>query len=88
MARTLRNEFDKYVTYDYLMKAHLESRKNKRYKKDVILFELKQEDYIRYLVEELKNGTYKHGGYAVFYIREPKLRKIEKSRTIEFCRAV
>lgn len=83
MARTLRNEFDKYVTYDYLMKAHLASRKNKRYKKDVILFELKQEDYIRYLVEELKNRTYKHGGYAVFYIREPKLRKIEKSRYID-----
>ena len=46
MARTLRNKFDEYLTYDNLMRAHLESRKNKRYKKDIILFEIKQEDYI------------------------------------------
>lgn len=83
MARTLRNKFDEYLTYDNLMRAHLESRKNKRYKKDIILFEIKQEDYIRYLLEELKNGTYKHGGYSIFYVREPKLRKVEKSRYID-----
>lgn len=83
MARTLRNEYDKYLTYDNLMKAHIESRKNKTYKKDVILFELKKEDYIRYLYQQLKDMTYTHGGYTVFYIREPKLRKIEKSRYID-----
>ena len=43
MPKTLRNEYDKHLTYDNLMRAHIESRKNKRYKKDVILFELKQE---------------------------------------------
>lgn len=60
MARTIRNEFDKKLTYENLRKAHFESRKCKRLKKDIIMFELKQEDYIRYLYEELKNGTYKH----------------------------
>lgn len=83
MAKTLRNKYDEYLTYDNLMKAHIESRKNKRYKKDIILFELKQEDYIMYLYEQLKNMTYTHGGYTTFYIYEPKLRKIEKSRYID-----
>ena len=66
MPKTLRNVYDKYLTYDNLMKAHIESRKNKRYKKDIILFELKQEDYIRYLYEQLKNMTYKHRGIYSF----------------------
>ena len=79
MARTLRNKYDKYLTYDKLMQAHLLCRKNKTLKKDIIKFELKQEDYIRYIYEKLKNQTYSHGGYTTFYIHEPKLRKIEKS---------
>lgn len=35
------------------------------------------------LYEQLKNKTYKHGGYTEFYVTEPKLRKIEKSRYID-----
>lgn len=79
MARTLRNKFDEYLTYERLMKAHLLCRKNKTLKQDIIRFDLKQEEYIIYIYEQLKNGTYKHGGYTTFYIHEPKLRKIEKS---------
>ena len=74
---------DLNLTYDNLMKAHLLSRKGKNYKKEVILFNLKQEEYIKWLYEELKNGTYKHGGYRVFYITYPKPRKIEASRYID-----
>ena len=36
-----------------------------------------------WLYEKLKSGTYKHSGYAVFYVTEPKLRKIEKSKYID-----
>ena len=36
-----------------------------------------------WLYENLKKGTYRHGGYTVFYITEPKLRKIEKSKYID-----
>ena len=46
-------------------------------------FNLKQEEYIRWLYEQLKNGTYKHGGYRIFYIQYPKKRKIEASRYID-----
>ena len=83
MSKTIRNEFDKQLTYKKLMIAHKLSRKGKGYRKDVILFNLKQEEYIMWLYEKLKNKTYKHGGYTVFYITEPKVRKIEKSRYID-----
>ena len=79
MPRTIRNEFDKKLSYESLMKAHKLSRRGKGYRKETILFNLKQEEYIMWLYERLKTGTYKHSGYTVFYVTEPKLRKIEKS---------
>ena len=83
MPRTIRNQFDKYLTYEKLMEAHIKSRKGKGYRKEIIIFNLKQEEYIMWLLEQLKNKTYKHGVYTQFYITEPKLRKIEKSRYID-----
>ena len=80
MAKTIRNEFDKKISYESLMEAHKKSRKGKGYRDELIKFNLKQEEYIMWLYESLKNMTYKHGGYKVFYVTEPKLRKIEKSR--------
>lgn len=83
MPRTIRNEFEQKLTYENLMQAHKLSRKGKGYRKDIILFNLKQEEYILWLYKELKNGTYTHGGYAEFYISEPKPRRIQKSRYID-----
>ena len=83
MSKTIKNKFDKCLTYQNLMKAHIESRKGKNYKKEVILFNLKQEEYIKWLYEELKNERYEHGGYRTFYIRVPKTRKVEASRYID-----
>lgn len=83
MPKTVRNKFYKYLTYDKLMEAHNKSKKGKGYRKEIILFNLKQEEYIMWLHEQLKNKTYKHGGYTEFYVTEPKVRKIEKSRYID-----
>ena len=83
MPKTLRNEYDKKLTYENLLIAHYKSRKGKGYIDEIIKFNLKQEDYIKWLYENLKNMTYRHGGYQTFYITEPKLRKIEKSRYID-----
>ena len=74
MPKTIRN---KYLTYEKLMEAHIKSRKGKGLRKEIILFNLKQEEYILWLLEELKNKTYKHGGYTSFYVTEPKVRKIK-----------
>ena len=83
MPRTIRNEYDKKLTYDNLMKAHILSRKGKGYRNEVILFNLKQEEYIMWLLKQLQTGKYKHGSYTTFYVTEPKLRRIEKSRYID-----
>ena len=83
MPKTVRNKYYEYLTYEKLLEAHKKSRKGKGYRKEIILFNLKQEEYIMWLLEKLQTKTYKHGGYSVFYVTEPKLRKIEKSRYID-----
>ena len=83
MPKTIRNKFDKILSYESLMQAHKLSRKGKGYRKEIILLNLKQEEYIMWLYEKLKSGTYKHSGYSIFYVTEPKLRKIEKSKYID-----
>ena len=83
MPKTIRNKFEKILSYETLMNAHKMSRKGKGYRNEIIKFNLKQEEYIMWLYKELKDGTYKHGGYKVFYVTEPKLRKIEKSKYVD-----
>ncbi len=83
MPKTIRNQYYKKLSYEKLMEAHNKAKKGKGYRKEIIEFNLKQEEYIMWLYEQLKNKTYKHGGYTEFYVTEPKLRKIEKSRYID-----
>ena len=83
MPKTVRNKYYEYLTYEKLLEAHIKSRKGKGYRKEIILFNLKQEEYLMWLLDKLQTKTYKHGGYSVFYVTEPKLRKIEKSRYID-----
>ena len=82
MPKTIRNKYYKYLTFEKLMEAHEKARKGKGLRDEIILFNLKQEEYIFYLLDVLGNKSYKHGGYSTFYVTEPKLRKIEKSRYI------
>ncbi len=83
MAKWLRNKYNEYLTCEKLMEAHNLAKRGKGFRKDVILFELKKEEYIKWLYNKLKTGTYEHGGYTIFYVKEPKLRMIEKSRYID-----
>lgn len=83
MPNTVRNSYYKNLTYEKLMQAHIKSRKGKGYRNEIIKFNLKQEEYIIWLLEQLKTKKYKHGGYTTFYVTEPKLRKIEKSKYID-----
>lgn len=81
MPKTIRNEYYKKLSYESLMRAHLESRKGKSIRREIILFNMKQEEYVMWLYEQLKNRTYKHSGYTAFYVTESKLRRIEKANT-------
>ena len=80
MTKTIKNEYYKKLSYESLMEAHNKSKKGKGFRKEIIEFNLKQEEYIMWLYEKLKNKRYIHGAYTTFYVKEPKLRKIEKSR--------
>ena len=83
MPKTLRNAYYKYLTYENLMKAHKKSQSGKTTRKNIIKFNMKQEEYIMWLYERLYTKTYKHGGYTSFYVTEPKLRKVEASAYID-----
>ena len=79
MPKTLRNVYDENVSFEKLLQAHKKARRGKREKKNIILFELKQEEYLLELEYQLKTGTYNHGGYNTFKIYEPKQRTIMAS---------
>lgn len=79
MARWIRNQYDKALTYENLMKAHKLSKRGKFLRKDVILFSMDVEENIQKLYEELKTGKYQHGSNTSFKIYEPKERIIEKA---------
>ena len=83
MPKTLKNVYDKYLTYENLMKAHRKSQNGKVTRKNIVRFNLKQEEYIMWLYEKLKTRTYKHKGYTSFIVTEPKVRKIEASAYID-----
>lgn len=83
MPKTIRKQFDKYLTYENLMISHQKSKKGKSAKESIVKFEMKKEEYLLWLYKNLKNQTYKHGTYKCFYVYDPKMRKIESARYID-----
>ena len=83
MAKWIRNQYDKALRYEKLMNSHKRSKSGKGLRREVILFSLKEEEYIEYLYEKLKTGTYIHGKYSAFKVYEPKERIIEKAPYID-----
>ncbi|MEK7151057.1 MAG: hypothetical protein AAB783_02560 [Patescibacteria group bacterium] len=54
-------------------------KSDKRNRLDVAMFERNIEEHIFKLHRELKNKAYRHGPYAGFWIRDPKMRHIHKA---------
>lgn len=77
MSKRIGNIYNKNLTFEKLLSAHKKSKKAKRYKKVVILFEMNLEENIFDLMEELKEGNYKFGKYKSFTVYEPKERLIK-----------
>ncbi|OGI47069.1 hypothetical protein A2121_00285 [Candidatus Nomurabacteria bacterium GWB1_40_6] len=71
--------YDNIITTEKLLKAWQEFLRDKKKKKDVILFQAKLMDNIFNLYVDLKNKTYKHGEYHAFNISDPKPRQIHKA---------
>ncbi|MFH1098960.1 MAG: reverse transcriptase/maturase family protein [Candidatus Uhrbacteria bacterium] len=54
-------------------------RRGKRRRPDVIAFERRLDDEITAIAADLVRGTYQHGAYDAFIIRDPKVRIIHKA---------
>jgi len=71
--------FEKIISVENLLLAWKEFLCGKRNKEDVEVFQLHLMDNILSLHQDLKNKTYKHGGYHAFNISDPKPRNIHKA---------
>ncbi|MCC7160638.1 group II intron reverse transcriptase domain-containing protein [Candidatus Nomurabacteria bacterium] len=71
--------FENIISVENLLLAWKEFQRGKRNKKDVQEFQLHLMDNILSLHRDLKNKTYKHGGYYAFNISDPKPRNIHKT---------
>ena len=83
MPKTIRNQFDKFLTYERLLEAHNLTQRGKVSKQEVIEFNSNRDVYLNWICEELKNGTYEHGQYRSFYINVPRERKIESAKYVD-----
>lgn len=72
----LDDVYDGICEYEELYNSHLEARKGKRYRDDVLVFTDRLEENLIEIQNELIWQTYKVGKYRQFYVREPKLRLV------------
>lgn len=75
----LAHKYEDIISIDNLLLAWKEFIRGKRSKPDIQQFQLNLMDNIISLHNNLKNGTYKHGGYKQFNICDPKPRRISKA---------
>jgi len=71
--------YESLITREKVYQAWSEFKKGKEQKIDVQLFKRNLEDNLYVLEEELRRKTYTHGGYASFYVNDPKRRHIHKA---------
>ncbi|MEK7658415.1 MAG: reverse transcriptase/maturase family protein [Patescibacteria group bacterium] len=79
MKIVLKHKYEYLISVNNLLEAWTEFIKGKRNKSDVQIFSFHLMDNILQLHCDLKNGTYKHGGYQQFKINDPKPRIIHKA---------
>src|SRR3989344_3929887 len=75
----LSHIYEDIISLENILEAWKEFLKGKRNKRDVQEFQLHLMDNIISLHIDLKNKTYKHGGYTAFNISDPKPRNIHKA---------
>ena len=77
--RQFIHTYDSIITIEKLLTAWQEFLRDKKDRKDVILFQARLMDNIFGLHNDLKNKIYKHGEYIAFNISDPKPRQIHKA---------
>lgn len=83
------SEYEKICDFKNLYEAHLNSRKGKRNKSEVITFEMNLAYHLLKMQHELVNKCYTMKGYYHFTIYEPKKREIHatyyEDRVLQHC---
>ena len=77
MSKTIKKCFYSKLTFQKMLDAHHRTVKNKRNKKEVILYEMDLENNLINLLDDIKNNKYKLGKYREFKVYEPKERIIK-----------
>ncbi len=77
--KVYRDIYGQIISPENLFAAWRVFKNDKRNKPDVVKFERHLEENIFHLHRELRDKTYRHGGYYGFWIRDPKLRRIHKA---------
>src|SRR5574344_299779 len=76
MPKIYKKVFLEKVNYQNMYNAYISARKSKRYRKDIILFNLRYEEMINSICEKIKNQKYIFGKFKEFYVCDPKVRRI------------
>lgn len=71
--------YENIISVENLLVSWQEFLRGKRRRKDVVEFSLHFSDNIFLLHRELKEKTYRHGGYQAFKVNDPKPRDIHKA---------
>ena len=79
MPRRKNNIWKNKITFSNLLSAHKRAKKGKRFRDEVIRFEMDLEENLMSIGKELLNGTYEFGRFREFRIYEPKERIIMAS---------
>lgn len=77
MSKTIKNSFEKKLTFENLLNAHERASKHKTNRIEVLKFNVDLETNIHSILKELKNGMYRLSKYKEFTIYEPKERIIK-----------
>ena len=80
--KSIRNQFYQKLTFQKLLEAEKRASKNKKNRKEIILFEQDLEKNLLEIMDSIANGTYTLSNYRSFLIYEPKKREIRK---LPFC---
>jgi hypothetical protein len=76
VAKAYSDLYPPLVSFENLYRAYRNAARGKRGQPDVAAFEYNLEANLFRLQAELENGTYRHGAYYSFHIRDPKRRLI------------
>lgn len=77
MCKTIKNCFDKKLTYENLMSAYYRASKRKGNKRELLRFNMDLETNICSILKEIKEETFVTGKYRTFTVYEPKERIIK-----------